>query len=203
MIFGKKVRRSLYVQLYDSPFYIIFRVLEGRKVTGPETAANSKTKTNMAQVEIIRTTAAGAKLISNGVVAAWVQGRFVRPDNTLTRRGEEIMAAATMTDEQARNYDAHIAQLREERAAAWERERAAAREAVEVAIKKDSLVGGTERALKIWMGGYTLNQYRKRVKLYIYLPTSQVEVLSETSTSVILLMPTWLRNKYDWAAIAA
>lgn len=153
-------------------------------------------------VEVLRTSERGAKLVTDGTKAAWVMGRMVRPDNTLTYGGVKELEAAKMTDAEARDYDAYITKQREEREAARAAARAeAAKKRLTVELPQSRWFGEAGKAYKVWTGYYTWNMYHKSVREFVYLPKSQVEVISAIDGVVRLNMPEWLANQHSgvWA----
>ena len=156
-------------------------------------------------VEIIATSARGAKLVSNGEKACWVQGRWVREDNTLTPRGEEAMETATMTHADALDYQAYKQRRAEEREAEKEKFRQSQREKVEVRIRKAFYDGLTEsgKAYKIWNGDYYNNRYNKPCKHHVFLACSQVD-MEENEDSITLHLPKWMKDMYAfWNVVEA
>lgn len=156
-------------------------------------------------VEVIATSSRGAKLISNGEKACWVQGRWVRKNNTLTPRGEAALENATMTHADAQDYQAYKQRRAEEREAEKEAFRKSQREKVEVRIRKAFYGGMTEsgKAYKIWDGGYFNNKYKKPCKHHIFLACSQVD-MKENEDSVTFLLPKWMKDMYSfWNVVEA
>ena len=157
-------------------------------------------------VEVLRRTERNAVLVTDGTKASWMQGRCVREDGTLTKWGMQIIDAATMTDAEARDYDATLAKQKAEREAERERARQEYRTQMqaqaEVLIKRSCWMPGTAKAFKFWTGNIITNMYKQRVREFVYLPTSQVkaEVLDRT---VKLTMPTWLKNQTRWGMAIA
>lgn len=149
-------------------------------------------------VEILRTSERGAKLVTDGTKAAWVMGRMVRPDNTLTYGGVQALAEGKMTDAEARDYDNYLTRQREEREAARAAARAeAAKKRLTVELPQSRWFGNAGKAYKVWTGDYTWNMYHKQVRQFVYLPQSQVEIISAIDGVVRLNMPEWLTNQHS------
>lgn len=132
---------------------------------------------------ILRTSARGAHLITDGTKQCWIQGRWLRPDGTLTRMGQ-------LAWENARTA--------EDIEAARQAAREASKQLMYVNVKAEVLVGETEKALKCWSGSYQ-RLYGRVVKSYCYLPKSQVKVEKTSQEGVICLtMPAWVRDQNGW-----
>lgn len=141
-------------------------------------------------ITIIRTSARGAHLITDGTKQCWIQGRWLREDGTLTRMGQQAL-------EQAKPQ-ADIEKEMKEREEARQAAREASRQLMYVNVKAEVLVGETEKALKCWTGGYQ-RLYGRLVRYYCYLPKSQVKVEKTNSEDVIcLVMPAWVREQNGW-----
>lgn len=156
---------------------------------------------NEIRVEVLRRSQNNAALVTDGVRAAWVQGRSVRADGTLTDWGRKIISESTMTDAEARNYDETIKRNRLQR----EKEKEAQKEAwlksqkaeAVVRLKRCCWFGTAGKSFKIWLGQMTWNIYKKQVRAFVYLPQSLVHA-QEDGMFVNLSMPTWIKNQYNW-----
>lgn len=125
------------------------------------------------EITIIKESPRGAKFITDGVRSTWIQGRWMRPDGTLTPRGQEALDNA-MTNkeielrEKAREEARANSKALETR---WHKEGA----------KEIEVVGETEKAWKIWLGNYSY-MYGKRVRSYDYWAKSVVSIGKYTKT---------------------
>lgn len=143
---------------------------------------------------ILRTSARGAHLITDGTKQCWIQGRWLRPDGTLTRMGQLAWENARTTED----IEAECKAREEAREAARQAAREASKQLMYVNVKAEVLVGETEKALKCWSGSYQ-RLYGRVVKSYCYLPKSQVKVEKTSQEGIICLtMPAWVRDQNGW-----
>lgn len=153
-------------------------------------------------VEVLKTSQRGAKLVTDGEKVAWIQGRWIRPDGTLTSLGEKNLmdSDVTLEDWKAKQAekDRWYNMTDEER----EEERRKEKEAWIAAKKAEGDVEHTwempERELidaspKAWKIQTNERQrlYGKFVPVYIYLPKSQTKIKSLGGGKIEVSLPDW------------
>ena len=145
-------------------------------------------------ITVIRTTERGAHLITDGVRVAWIQGRSMRADGTLTPSGVTALANGKPYEEW---------KVEDERRRLWQEDREKARELAfqegklptDISIPADAIREGSEKSWKVRHGKQWL--YGKYVNSYEYLPKSVVSVRYEGDKAV-LTMPKWFLGKNEW-----
>lgn len=161
----------------------------------------------MANYEILKTSARGAKLVTDGKMVCWLMGRFVREDGSLTPCGLVDFSNATKTLDEYRTEES----VRAVKNAMFEAKRAMDREAFikaqaelremekrpyDVIFDKSAIVGETDKAYKIW-AGRTQVLYGKVCKAYEYLPKSMVSIEYDGDRAKAT-MPVWLFKQKSW-----
>lgn len=146
-------------------------------------------------IKVIKTSMRGAHLVTDGNKVAWIMGRCLRSNGTLTPMGEDAL-------ENGKDYADWEAEekAREEavRAAKEERERLyeASKEAVSVTIDARRIDKGTEKAWRVRADGKRV-LYGRAVNMYHYLPKSAVSVQIDGNTAT-LTMPRWVLGGHAW-----
>ncbi len=142
------------------------------------------TKTPTITVTILRTTDNNAKLITDGNRVAWVQGQYVRPDNTLTPCAVRALAIGTPVDLWEKQ-EAERQKEREEREA--KRKEAREQSALPIIITILPKYKVVDYSPKAW----------KFVATGEYLPKSLVSIATADGAT-IMTMPRWLLRKNYW-----
>lgn len=155
-------------------------------------------------ITILKTTERGAHLITDGVRVAWIMGRYLRADGSLTPSGLTALEEGELyTAEWRAEFDAKEARRRlwvEDRQKAIELARKEREEEqkrlVSVSIPVDRIRDYSEKAWKVRTLA-TKRTYGKIVSVYEYLPKSVVSVEFSGATAVIT-MPKWYLDKNYW-----
>lgn len=152
--------------------------------------------TNSSAITVVRTSDRGAKLITDGVRQTWIQGRWMRPDGTLTAAGQAALETAPTIEEVEQR-----AKEREE-ARAKAREEGAKMECRDYRNSDNPIyrVGETEKAYKIWRGNY-IRLYGRVVRSYIYWPKSLVHMIwnAEGQVTTVAAPRWWMQaNLIGW-----
>ena len=155
---------------------------------------NSNTAT--ATVTILATSHRGAHLVTNGTKAAWVMGRQVREDGTLTAGARESIELSDMTHDAAVQLAAAISgnreaqeQIRKER---YEAARTEANAEVTINVTADRFRGEHGNAWQIRTDNTYRNRYGKTCFAYEYLPKSRVTVVPQPDGSYNITLANWL-----------
>ena len=158
------------------------------------------TSTSSINITVLKQSAKGAWLITDGTHQCWVRPSCRRADGTWTPSTYTAIASATelcttTPEEQALNDEA--------RKQAWieakkrERELERERRSAMVYILLHShieVLEGSDKAFKIATGRKVQNPYKYKRELineYLYLPKSQVTITA-TEKGNVLAIPTWL-----------
>ena len=161
-----------------------------------------KTSTPDIEIIVIKQSAKGAWLISDGTHQCWVRPSCRRADGTWTPSAYTAIQAST-TPCLSAEEQALLDGDQEARKQAWieakakERELERERRSAMMYILLNSgveVLDGTEKAYKIATGRKIQNPYkfkRDLINEYIYLPKSQVS-FKDTPTGKVLAIPTWL-----------
>lgn len=144
---------------------------------------------------VLRESPRGAKLITDGVRQCWIQGRWMRPDGTLTPMGMANFANARLNSEvEAEERERENARIAYQKAR--EELREAERENITITVYAGVVCSVSDKAIKCWNGAWQM-LYGKRVKAYVYLPKSLVTT-EEVTDGTNLTMPKWLLKKNPW-----
>lgn len=146
-------------------------------------------------ITVIKTTERGARLITDGNKVAWIMGRYMRSDGTLTPMGQHALengkTYADWLDEEKYREELKEA-AREERRRQFE----VSNEKIAVSIDARRIDNGTEKAWRLRTDA-TRRLYGKIVHVYDYLPKAHVKV-AVNGTSATLTMPRWVLHSHSW-----
>ena len=150
-------------------------------------------------ITIIKTSQRGAHLITDGIRVAWVMGRSVRADGSVT----PTALAALTTGKPYAEWEQE-----EERRRLWAEDREKAKELAfqegktptTITIPAVCIREGSEKSWKVRHGKQVL--YGKYVNHYEYLPKSVVSVSIDNGVAT-LTMPKWFLNKNGWLSEVA
>lgn len=164
------------------------------------TTTNTTTAPVASTITIIKTSQRGAHLITDGIRVAWVQGRSVRADGSLTPSGITAL-------QEGKTYAEW--EQEEERRRLWAEDREKARELAFQEGKTPTSVSlpavfvreGSEKSWKI-RTKYTQVLYGKVVAKWEYVPKSVVSVSIDNGVAT-LTMPKWFLNKNGWLSEVA
>lgn len=160
------------------------------------------TSTPNINIIVIKQSAKGAWLISDGTHQCWVRPSCRRADGTWTPSAYTALQAST-TPCLSAEEQALLDSDQEARKQAWveakakERELERERRSTMMYILLNSgveVLDGTEKAYKIATGRKVQNPYKYKSSLineYLYLPKSQVTITA-TERGNVLAIPTWL-----------
>ena len=156
---------------------------------------NTTTSTANTEIRIIKTTERGAHLITDGVRVAWIQGRAMRADGSLTPSGLTALQEGKPYAEWEQE---------EERRRLWKEDREKARELAfqegklptSIVLDASRVLDYSEKAWKVRTNNYQ-RLYGRVVSVYEYLPKSVVSVQYNGSDAV-LTMPKWFLEKNGW-----
>lgn len=145
-------------------------------------------------ITIIRQSAHGAFLISDGMNVAWIQRRWLREDGTLTHNGMSALLNSDETVEDQMNKQKAWEEKKAAEKKAWEEKKAEGAKRVTYIIEKGILKSGGPYSYKYACGrGYDM--YRRVCTHYVYLPKNQVEV-ERKNNKVYVTLPKWLAEKH-------
>ena len=147
-------------------------------------------------ITILRTSARGAHLITDGNVVAWVMGRSVREDGSLTPSGVSALARSEQSLSDWQEQEKMRELWRTDREKAKELAFQAGKEPVVVTISRDRFTDYSDKAWKV-RTDRTKYLYGKWVSVYEYLPKSLVSA-ALASDKVEMTMPKWFRDKNGW-----
>lgn len=154
------------------------------------------TTTTASAITILRTSARGAHLITDGNLVAWVQGRSVREDGSLTPSGVSALANSEKTLAQWEEEEKMRELWRTDREKAKELAFQAGKEPVTVTISRDRFTDYSDKAWKV-RTDRTQRLYGKLVSVYEYLPKSIVSAVLAYD-KVEMTMPKWFLGKHEW-----
>ena len=154
------------------------------------------TTTTASTITILRTSARGAHLITDGNVVTWVQGRSVRADGSLTPSGVSALANSEKTLAQWEEEEKMRELWRTDREKAKELAFQAGKEPVTVTISRDRFADYSDKAWKV-RTDRTQYLYGKVVSVYEYLPKSIVSAVLAYD-KVEMTMPKWFLGKHEW-----
>lgn len=158
------------------------------------------TSTSDINIIVIKQSAKGAWLISDGTHQCWVRPSCRRADGTWTPSTYTAIASATelcttTPEEQALNDEARKQAWIEAKAKERELERERRSSMMYILLHSHiEVLEGTDKAHKIATGRKIQNPYKYKTCLineYLYLPKSQVSITA-TEKGNVLAIPTWL-----------
>ena len=156
---------------------------------------NTSTPTATA-ITILRTTARGAHLITDGERVVWVMGRSVRADGSLTPSGLAALTASDKTYTQWQAEEAERELWRTDREAAREKAFQEGKVATTIELPSPRVLDYNEKAWKV-RTLRTEYRYGRCCSVYEYLPKSVVTIVRD-GVRAKLTMPKWFLAKNAW-----
>ena len=150
-------------------------------------------------ITILRVSQRGAKLITNGITVAWIQGGWLREDGTLTDCGVRSMIQSDKTYEEylreSQEWAERVAREKREREEAWKKQKEEGSKLITYVLEQGVLMSASSTAYK-YVAGKGLDMYRRICNRYNYIPKSQLKV-ERRNCKVYVTIPKWLAEKHS------
>lgn len=150
-------------------------------------------------ITVLRVSAHGAALVSDGINVAWIQGRWIRKDGTLTDGGMRALLESNKTVEEQEAESVAWKEKKErertEREEAWKKQKEEGSKILTFVIEHGILKSAGPSSYK-YVIGRKRDMYGRPCNYYNYIPKSMVTV-ERKNNKVYVTLPKWLADKHS------